>query len=76
LKKLGFKRPKRRPLRAILLWLAGAALGIYACLALSILALRWINPVSTSVQIQRRVEAWRAHQPYLKRYRFVPMARI
>jgi monofunctional biosynthetic peptidoglycan transglycosylase len=41
-----------------------------------ILALKWIDPVTTAVQIERRVEAMVAHRPYKKRYRCVAMNRI
>ena len=57
-------------------WIAlGIAAG-YALCALAILSLRWINPLTTSVQIERRVEALIAHRPYTRRYRFVPLSRI
>jgi len=49
---------------------------LYAFCALCVLALRWINPLTTAVQIQRRVEALVNHKPYHKRYDFVPLARI
>lgn len=42
----------------------------------AILALRWINPLVTSVQLQRRFEAHLAHKPYRRRSHFVPLARI
>jgi monofunctional biosynthetic peptidoglycan transglycosylase len=43
---------------------------------LEIVALRWIDPPTTAVQAQRRVEAWLRHKPYRKRYVFVPLGRI
>jgi monofunctional biosynthetic peptidoglycan transglycosylase len=42
------------------------------CLA----ALRWIDPPTTSVQVQRRVEAWLVRKPYHKRSRWVPIEQI
>jgi monofunctional biosynthetic peptidoglycan transglycosylase len=42
----------------------------------SLLALRWINPVFTAVQCQRRVEAVLRHKTYRKLYVFVPLNRI
>jgi len=45
------------------------------CLA-DLAALRWIDPPTTTVQAQRRVEAWLRHEPYRKRYLFVPLSRI
>jgi monofunctional biosynthetic peptidoglycan transglycosylase len=41
-----------------------------------VLALRRINPPTTMVQIQRRIEARREHRPYQKRYEFIPLKRI
>lgn len=38
--------------------------------------MRWIDPPTTTVQVQRRVEAWIGHRPYNKRYQFVPLADI
>jgi len=52
------------------------AAGLYAMCGLSILALRYINPVTTTVQIQRWVEAMRRHRSYRKRYEFVPLQQI
>lgn len=43
---------------------------------LELVALRWIDPPTTTVQAQRRVEAWLRHKPYRKRYVFVPLGRI
>jgi len=37
---------------------------------------RWSTPPTTSVQIQRRVQAWLAGQPYSKQYDPVPMSQI
>lgn len=45
------------------------------CLS-SLLVLRFVNPVTTAVQIQRRLESAVAGQPYAKRIRFVPLRRI
>ena len=48
----------------------------YALCTVTVLMLRWIDPPSTMVQIERRVEAIRQHRPYTKRYDFVPLRRI
>ncbi len=49
---------------------------MYTLCLVQLAALRWINPPTTAVQAQRRIEAWIHHRPYHKRYRFVPLARI
>ncbi len=51
-------------------------MGLYALCAVSVLVLRWINPPTTTVQIERRLEAMRRHRAYKKRYDFVPLRRI
>jgi len=63
-------------LRGIVLGALLLAVGLYAMCGLSILALRYINPVTTTVQIQRWVEAMRRHRSYRKRYEFVPLQQI
>jgi monofunctional biosynthetic peptidoglycan transglycosylase len=51
-------------------------LGFYAVCLAELVVLRWVNPPTTAVQTQRRVEAWWRHKAYRKRQRFVPLARI
>ena len=50
--------------------------GLYALCGVGLFFLRWVDPWTTTVQIERRVQAWRAHRPYKKRYDFVPLSRI
>lgn len=50
--------------------------GLYALCGVGILFLRWVDPWTTTVQMERRVQAWRAHRPYTKRYEFVPLETI
>jgi monofunctional biosynthetic peptidoglycan transglycosylase len=54
----------------------GLVVVLYLLWALSLLALRSVNPPTTGVQIQRRVEAILSHHPYRKRFRFVPLEQI
>ena len=51
----------------MLFWL-GAALLLFAA--------RWIDPPTTAVQMERRLQAWIHGKPYHKRYQFVPLAQI
>ena len=57
-------------------WTLIAVLAVYGVLVLGLLALRWINPLTTSVQVQRRLEALFSRKPYQKRYDFVPLRRM
>lgn len=51
----------------MLCWLAAALL---------LVAARWIDPPTTAVQMQRRVQAWMHDKPYQKHYQFVPLNQI
>jgi monofunctional biosynthetic peptidoglycan transglycosylase len=44
--------------------------------ALSLVAAKWIDPPTTAVHIQRRLQAWVHGSPYQERYQFVPFSRI
>ena len=63
-------------MRVIAVSLVMVVMGLYALCAIGVLALRWIDPPTTMVQMERRLEALRRHHAYKKRYDFVPLARI
>ncbi len=44
--------------------------------ALMLVAARWIDPPTTAVHVQRRLQAWIHGTPYHERYRFVPLSQI
>jgi monofunctional biosynthetic peptidoglycan transglycosylase len=50
--------------------------GWYGLCCLIVLGLRSVNPPTTTVQIERRIEALRENRPYKKRYEFVALKRI
>ena len=57
----------------------GLAIGVvllWSLVALILLAVRWIDPPSTAVHIQRHLQAWIHHTPYHKRYKFIPLGQI
>ena len=59
--------------------LRGLAITIVACwllAALTLVAFKWIDPPTTAVHIERRVEAWIHRKPYRLRYQFVPLSEI
>ena len=62
--------------RSSLLLLALAALALWSLDALLLVAFRWIDPPTTAVQTERRMQAWIHQRPYQKRYKFVPLAQI
>ncbi len=41
-----------------------------------LVALRWIDPPTTAVHVERRVEAWLRGKPYRERCEYVPLSRI
>ena len=43
---------------------------------LILVAFRWIDPPSTAVHMQRRLQAWIHHAPYRERYKFIPLGQI
>ncbi len=55
------------------LWLLA---GLYVFWIGSLFALRYVDPPTTGVQIQRRIEAKIKGKAYRKRYRFVPLDQI
>ncbi len=59
-----------------LIWAGLILFGFYAFIAISLILLRWLNPPTTSVQIERRVQSWFQHAPYRKRYTFVSLGRV
>jgi len=61
---------------ASLRWLGLALVSIWFLIALSLVAARWIDPPTTAVHVQRRLQAWIHHKPYQERYDFVPLGRI
>ena len=44
--------------------------------ALTLVAAKWIDPPTTAVHIERRLQAWMHNKPYQERYRFVPLTQI
>lgn len=51
-------------------------IGLHLAWAAALFGLRYIDPPTTGVQIQRRIESWFASGSYNKRYTFVPLRRI
>jgi monofunctional glycosyltransferase len=62
--------------RKVVVGLLLLAVGLYAVCAAGIFLLRWMDPWTTMVQMERRVQALRAHRPYKRRYEFVQLPSI
>lgn len=69
-------RRAKRIFGTVLALATAVVVAFYALAVLQLIVLRWINPPTTTVQVERRVEAWIHGRPYSKRYRFVPLSRI
>jgi monofunctional biosynthetic peptidoglycan transglycosylase len=52
------------------------AASLWSLAALALVAVRWVNPPTTVVRIERRVQAWIRRQPYREQYQFVPIRQI
>jgi len=63
-------------LRIFVRWLVIGVALLWSLAALTLLAARWIDPPSTAVHIQRRLQAWIHHTSYHEHYRFIPFNQI
>jgi monofunctional glycosyltransferase len=57
-------------------WVVAGALALWLAAALLLVAARWIDPPTTALQMQRRVQSWTSDKPYEKRYEFVALNQI
>jgi len=71
------KAPQRTSLlRSFLRWLVVGVVLLWSLAALLLVAARWIDPPTTAVHMQRRLQAWIHHKPYRERYKFIPLSQI
>jgi monofunctional biosynthetic peptidoglycan transglycosylase len=63
-------------LRSFVRWIVTGGLLLWSLAALTLVAARWINPPTTVVHIQRRMQAWIHHTPYRERYQFIPLSQV
>jgi monofunctional glycosyltransferase len=57
-------------------WFGLGAAFLWLLAVLMLVAVRWVNPPTTAVQIQRRLQGWIHSTPYHERYKFVPLNQI
>ena len=57
-------------------WLVIGLVLLWSLAALILVAARWIDPPTTAVHMQRRLQAWIHHTPYRERYKFIPLSQI
>jgi monofunctional biosynthetic peptidoglycan transglycosylase len=62
--------------RSLIRWLVIGVVLLWSLAALILVAARWIDPPTTAVHIQRRLQAAIHHTPYRERYKFIPLGQI
>ena len=69
--------PRRRGFaRSLIRWLGIGVVVLWSLAALMLVAARWIDPPTTAVHMQRRVQAWAQGKRYHERYKFIPLSQI
>ncbi len=67
---------RTRFLRYFIRRLVIGVLVLWSLAVLLLVAARWIDPPTTAVHIQRRLQAWIHQTPYHERYKFIPLSQI
>jgi monofunctional biosynthetic peptidoglycan transglycosylase len=57
-------------------WFVVVVVFLWALCALILVGVRWIDPPTTAVHVERRMQAWIRHTPYHEQYKFVPLSQI
>ncbi len=63
-------------LKSIILWIVIGLALLWTLAALILLSARWIDPPTTAVHIERRLQSWIGNKPYHERYNFIPLDQI
>ncbi len=51
-------------------------MALWLLAAFVLVAARWIDPPTTAVHIERRLQAWIHRKPYQEHYKFIPLSQI
>jgi monofunctional glycosyltransferase len=70
------KKRKRGWFRGVVTWILALIAAFYLFTLSVLVALRWVDPPTTLVQTERRIEARIHRKPYTKRQEWVPLGRI
>ncbi len=70
------RQPRTHLLRTLIQRLLIGLFLLWSLATLTLASFRWIDPPTTAVHIQRRLQAWIHHKPYHKRYKFIPLSQI
>jgi monofunctional biosynthetic peptidoglycan transglycosylase len=63
-------------LRSVVRWLVIGLASLWLLVVLLLLSARWVDPPTTALQVQRRVQSRFDGNPYRKRYEFIPLNQI
>jgi monofunctional biosynthetic peptidoglycan transglycosylase len=63
-------------LRSFVRWFFLGVAALWALAALILVAARWIDPPTSAVRMERRLQAWIHQTPYHEQYTFVPLNQI
>jgi monofunctional biosynthetic peptidoglycan transglycosylase len=63
-------------LRRFIRWLVIGVVSLWSLAALILVSARWIDPPTTAVHMERRLQAWSHNAPYRERYKFIPLSQI
>jgi len=66
----------RFPIRRIVVGVLLLVVLLWSLAVLILMATRWIDPPTTAVHMQRRLQSWIHHTPYRERYKFIPISQI
>jgi monofunctional glycosyltransferase len=67
---------RKATLRFFLQWFLIGLVFLWSLAVLILVAARWIDPPTTAVHMERRLQAWVHGTPYQERYEFVPLSEI
>ncbi|MGA2846652.1 MAG: monofunctional biosynthetic peptidoglycan transglycosylase [Candidatus Acidiferrales bacterium] len=67
---------RKGSLRSFVRWFLIGVAVLWSLAALMLVAARWIDPPTTAVHMERRLQAWIHHAPYQERYEFVALSQI
>ncbi|MGD0893540.1 MAG: monofunctional biosynthetic peptidoglycan transglycosylase [Terracidiphilus sp.] len=57
-------------------WLLICIVLMWTLAALTLVAAKWIDPPTTAVHVERRLQAWIHGKPYQEHYKFIPLSQI
>ena len=67
---------RRVTFRSVMKWLLLGLALLWSLAVLTLVAARWIDPPTTAVHMERRLQAWIHRTSYHERYEFVPLSQI